>query len=265
MNTTQPLAARIREVISERRLPYRLQSRWDRLAVRFGLREKTIRRDGLRFRVRRQTCDEMFVANVVVNREYNPPGYEIEPGDVVVDVGGNIGTFAIQAACTASRVIAVEPNADNHRLLIENVRLNKARNVSAIQAAVSDSDGQVVLYCTDEGGYHSIESDRMWGHGVSVPALCLDTIFDSYNVACCDFLKVDCEGAEHRIFHSLSAKTFSRIRKIAMEWHGAADRDSEERKAQGLALAGRLIENGFHVDQFCEHPGTRCGMIFARR
>jgi FkbM family methyltransferase len=261
----QPFGRRVIEAITERRLPYRFQARWDRVCVKLGVRERTLYRKGMRFRVRRESIDETLVTNVAVNREYNKPaGYEIMPGDLVIDIGGNIGSFAVLASPTAMRVIVVEPNADNFRLLEKNLRLNRCKNVTAIEAAVSDKDGREVLFCVAEDafGSHSIMPDRQYGEGRSVKAIRLDTLMSDQDIDRCDFLKIDCEGAENLFLHSLPAECFARIRRIAMEWHGTFG-DHDQSIAQGCKLAERLLQNGFHIDSFTFDEKFFCGFLFA--
>ena len=56
----------------------------------------------------------------------------LQPGDVFVDVGANIGYFPVIAAGRvgrAGRVLAFEPDPDNYRLLSENLELNDCREV----------------------------------------------------------------------------------------------------------------------------------------
>src|SRR5689334_8868593 len=88
-----------RAVVTERRVPWRVQQTWNRVAAACGLRLHTVTAEGLRFRVRRQTLDELIVRNVVERQEYTAvPGFAIHAGDTVVDIGGNIGAFAVSAA-----------------------------------------------------------------------------------------------------------------------------------------------------------------------
>ena len=56
-------------------------------------------------------------------RKYDYFGYRVQPGDIVVDIGGNIGAFATYAAavCRASRVLVFEPFPENFAMLTRNV------------------------------------------------------------------------------------------------------------------------------------------------
>jgi FkbM family methyltransferase len=230
-------------------VPYSAQKWLDRACLAVGLRTKTMPCGSLRFQVRRMSSsDEMFVERVAGRSEYHPPGYEIRHGDAVVDVGGNIGT-----------VVTIEPNSKNFALLQANIRLNRCGNVKAINAAVCKEPGTIQLHCGTEGGYNSIIAGRGGPQIETVQAIRLPEVMPDR----CHFLKMDCEGAEHEILHNLPAECFARIDRIAMEWHGAKDRD--ERIAQGCALVDRLQEHGFQIDAFTEFVGFRGGMIFAKR
>jgi len=66
----------------------------------------------------------------------------LKPGMTVVDVGANIGLYTAIAAGRvgpAGRVIAVEPEGRNCRLIHQTLELNRFTNVEVVQAAVSDS------------------------------------------------------------------------------------------------------------------------------
>ena len=44
-------------------------------------------------------------------------------------------------------------------------------------------------------------------------------ILNSNQIEACDFLKIDCEGAEYEILQGTPKTFFKRIRRIAMEYH----------------------------------------------
>ena len=73
----------------------------------------------------------------------------------------------------------------------------------------------------------------------------LNELFKNYRIHRCDFLKIDCEGAEYNIFYHTSDKTFNKIRTISMEFH-----DVEGNNSTGLELLRYLVEKGFNVAKF---------------
>jgi FkbM family methyltransferase len=256
----------IRAVFMEHRLPYRVRVPLDRCLNWIGLHEKTVKVKDLRVRVRRLSSDEMFVANVILNEEYTSGGFGIGATDTVIDIGGNIGTFALYASRMAhrGRVLTFEPSAANYRLLTTNIAMNKAANVTAERAAVSDSVGTATLYRGGrDGGFFSTEDLLHWdaSNSEQVPTITLREIFDRYELERCDFLKLDCEGAEYRILYALPEKYFLRVSRIAMEWHGVDD--EAERRDKAGALAAYLQTMGFRLDAFLEFTGFRSGHIRA--
>ena len=72
----------------------------------------------------------------------------LRQGDTAVDVGANIGLYALLFAKVvgqSGRVVAFEPDPDNHDRLVSNVGLNGFRNVTAEQLAVFDAPGELIL------------------------------------------------------------------------------------------------------------------------
>ena len=91
----------------------------------------------------------------------------------------------------------------------------------------------------------------------------LTEIFDTYQVDRCDFLKLDCEGAEYEILLNLPITYLQRVSRIALEWHGVED--PAVRRSQSNSLVERLVSAGFEIETYWEYVGFRCGMIRATR
>ncbi len=266
------LSRACRAVFAERRLPTRLQELVDRAAIKCGRVHFTIivsDEDGgsvpARMRVRRGTADRFFVEEVFASRAYSPPGYEIGEADVVVDVGGNIGSFAVFAGRRArsGRVISLEPARDSFELLTANVLKNGLSQVTPFQAAIAASSGPVTLHLSDVGtGHHSLDPLLAGpGREEEVVGLSLTDLFDHFGLGTCDLLKLDCEGAEFEIIEGMSSDLASRIRRIAMEYH---TRPGNSKREQADSLTRRLIELGFMIDRYEDHLQSNRGMIFTR-
>jgi hypothetical protein len=86
----------------------------------------------------------------------NPPDYPemlvwqqvLEPGDLFLDVGANIGSYAVLAAELGAEVIAIEPADDTFALLQENISLN-GYQVRAVQAAAGASEAGTAMVTVD--------------------------------------------------------------------------------------------------------------------
>src|SRR5688572_10021896 len=68
----------------------------------------------------------------------------VRPGDVIYDIGANVGSYTILASVLVGdrgRVVAFEPVPENVRYLKEHVRVNGLENVSVIEKAVGERAG----------------------------------------------------------------------------------------------------------------------------
>lgn len=157
------------------------------------------------------------------NKEYEKEFCHVNPGDVVVDCGANIGIFTRYAyKLGASRVISFEPAPDNYRCLVKNVP-NMSNDIH--NKAVSSTNGNKTLYLDKNAGGHSIIKEDInntkLGTSVNIPCINLDSLFDNGTVSKIDFLKVDVEGAELEVFEGISDANLSKVDRIAMEYHHA--------------------------------------------
>lgn len=263
----------LRTILFDKQLPYTMQRWVDRGMLRVGVPTKRLRLAGCSITVRRCTSDSAFVETVFVGEQYFENFYRPGASDIIVDVGANIGTFALSAArfATDGRVIAIEPFPDNLVLLRENVIRNHAGNIEILSGAIGPKNGVTKLYLAGDNGMHSLKFDRGLGH-ISVATVTLQHIFKRYNVARCNFLKIDCEGAEFDFLPSLEPSVWKRIDRVAMEcsvpipdWRfGNPSRVQRRSKTEFMDSLARLLRsNGFHIDRCVDCAGYRAGYIFA--
>lgn len=129
----------------------------------------------------------------------------VEPDDIVVDLGANIGLFTNKVANTAKKVIAVEGAPEIFSCLVKNTCIEH-KNIEYLNASVV-SDKQ-------------IKEKNIWSYRPSKVNVTLRQIFELYNLEKIDFLKVDIESAEYDIFYEgFDPELLSRINKISMEVH----------------------------------------------
>jgi FkbM family methyltransferase len=176
---------------------------------------------------------------------YLGAGQRLATGDSVIDVGANIGCFTLFASQTvgpSGRVFSIEPDAETFGHLERNIQANRLGNVTALRAALARSPGSVQMQSCGNSLFSSLYAEvdgrRNEGQVQEVPAVTIEQILDQAAMQQCDFLKLDCEGAEHEAVHSMSAATAARIKQISMELHQIAGYDS-------AATIARLHEFGF--------------------
>lgn len=126
----------------------------------------------------------------------------ITPQTVFFDVGANIGYYSLLAASRAKLVFAFEPMKAIFDRLAKNVKRNGLSNVTMVNAAVSDRDGDDTIFTQPSSNNTGLASLQASEGAVpeSVPAVTLDTLIREHRLARVDLMKVDIEGAEVRAF-----------------------------------------------------------------
>ena len=126
---------------------------------------------------------------------------QVRQGDVVLDIGANIGYYTLILARLVGetgRVYAFEPDPNNFEFLRKNVRANGYQNVIYIKKAVSDKTGPLSLYlCPDNKGDHRIYDSQDDRETLSIEAVTLDEHFSDFQGQI-NFIKMDIQGAEGR-------------------------------------------------------------------
>jgi FkbM family methyltransferase len=217
-------------------------------------------RKGPNFLVRRYTSDGSCVVDVTREGEYFKH-FGIMPGDIVVDIGANIGSFSVYAAWLepSARVLAVEPLGSNYALLKRNGEHNGLKNLETFKCAVMGKAGEITIYhgSADAEGSSSVVKSGVVDESLAekVPCISFSELLDK--VPRVDFLKVDCEGAEFDFIPDAPSAALKKVRKIAMEWHDVR-KDFTHKD-----LVRKLESEGFRVTVDPPLPGQDNGMLFA--
>lgn len=133
----------------------------------------------------------------------------VKPGDVVVDIGANIGYYTLLASRLVGKdglVYSFEPEPRNYNYLLKSIELNKYNNVIAIQKAVTDISSKAKLYlCPYDASHHIINQyggiktyRPNFAHKkdfIEVEVVSLDNYFKDFKQQI-DVVKIDVEGAE---------------------------------------------------------------------
>ncbi|MDO8400085.1 MAG: FkbM family methyltransferase [Bradyrhizobium sp.] len=124
-------------------------------------------------------------------------------GGVFVDVGANVGTYALALARHVGangKVIAIEPHPVTHARLKFNCEASGAAEVKLVAAAAGPADGELLIETDgDNLGASHIVTGQPAGNAFKVPALRLQRILDEAGVSQVDALKIDVEGFEDRV------------------------------------------------------------------
>jgi FkbM family methyltransferase len=230
------------------------------LMWRVNRRPRPLNMEGILFReIDRTTWG--LIAGIILNREYNPPGFEIGEEDVVVDIGAHRGVFLGHVAMkTHAPVIGIEPDAENFHALGLLVRDNHLDNVKLINAAVAAATGEARLFQGHASSRHTLTGIDVFSGDplpVSQPVstISLDDLCLPHPAI--HFLKMDCEGAEHAIIKSAHDDTLRKINRLVMEVHDLANPTGSEYLQERL---GRLFGTiGF------KRTSAHMGVLYASR
>jgi len=129
-------------------------------------------------------------------------GY-VPAGGSFVDVGANVGTYALPLARhvgASGRVIAIEPHPITRARLAFNRAASGLTQVTLVAAAAGDADGDLMIETDgDNLGASHVVTGQASVHAIKVPARTLQGILGEAGVARVDALKIDVEGFEDRV------------------------------------------------------------------
>ena len=196
------------------------------------------------------------------NVEY--PG--LKDGDVVLDVGSNLGYFTLFALDNgASKVYSVEPSDVNFPHLLKNTE-SFGDKVTTIQKAINYTDSDVEFFVNDVSSIHTMfgNSDNVAGERkkITMPGTTISTLISDNNIQKIDYLKVDCEGGEYALFENISEDFLSKkVRTIVCEVHSFAGSHFEYE----TKIKAKLIRCGFEVTENANLDTSPILMMYANR
>ena len=129
---------------------------------------------------------------------------ELAADSVFVDVGANIGWYALVAATSAPgvKVIAVEPNPHNVQLIFRNLTANRLENVRVHACAATDR--RRLLQLRYDAGYGFVHSPEEAIEEPFVQGVPLDELLAAE--ARVDLVKMDVEGHEPVVLAGTTVK-----------------------------------------------------------
>jgi FkbM family methyltransferase len=140
----------------------------------------------------------------------------------IVDLGANIGITSLWFAKNyrTAKIIAVEPSADNARMVRLNFETNGVSG-EVIEAAIGPEDGTIYFNDGPESNVGRVSETS----GTPVRMVSMDTVLRGLpNEAPVDVVKIDIEGSESRLL-AANVGWLDRVRSLVMEFHlGECDR-----------------------------------------
>lgn len=118
----------------------------------------------------------------------------VQPHDLVLDLGGHVGSFSLAAAAAGCRVIAVEASPTNAALLRASAARNGFADLHVVHAAVSDAPG-ILDFCV-RGPWGHVATEAVDLPTIPVPAVTVDELLAELGLGVPAFVKIDIEGSE---------------------------------------------------------------------
>ncbi len=160
----------------------------------------------------------------------------VVPGDVLIEVGANIGAHTIalaQKAGPAGRVLAFEPQRIVFQTLCANLALNSISNTFCFQSAASDREGQLSVPPVDYSRPANFGGLALTGAGQGEPVAArpLDSIGTLPRLR---LIKIDVEGMEAAVIRG--------ARNMILQHRPAlyVENDRPDRSAELIELIGSL-------------------------
>ena len=170
------------------------------------------------------------IYNELIKDDYNISNIDFKSGDIVIDIGANVGMFSIALAKKYPniKIYAFEPLEVTYDNLQRGIKANDVSNVIAINCAVTKDSRDVAIICaTNSGGAIVLEKDLINTEVTSdkfkvntCQSLSLFDIFDKFKISDCRLLKIDTEGFEYDIFGAENiGEVLSKIEYLSAEFH----------------------------------------------
>jgi len=163
----------------------------------------------------------------------------VKPGDVVLDIGANIGAHTLPLAQLTGEggvVVAFEPQPILHQILSANLIMNSVPNALTYAMALGSQPGTCIFPNLDYwvlNNFGGISMD-MTTEGDTVPVGTLD----AFNLDRVDFIKIDVEGHESEVLQGAAA-TLERCRPILYV--------ENDRKDKSAKLIQDLFDLGYRL------------------
>ena len=172
------------------------------------------------------------IVNMTIREDEIIEYFTPKQGDIVVDIGANIGRYTIIASKrvgTNGKVVAIEAHPGNFEMLNRNIKLNRLTNVIPLNYAAYSKETKVKLYVPDEESGYTIYHTLMERTGkkfVEVDAITLDYLLLQLNgiregIVEVNWIKIDVEGVEFEVLKG-ATNVLSKSKDIALliEVHG---------------------------------------------
>ena len=200
--------------------------------------------------------------------------FDPHPGDVVIDIGANIGRYTVIAAKKVQnegKVISIEANPSIFELLRKNIQLNELANVIPLNCAVFSEKTKIKFFVNDDlrnNQFGTINTDidnfanKGLGKHVYVDANTVDSILseNSIEIQEVKWMKIDVEGAELDVIKgSKELISSAQNLRIIVEIHNLSNGTTYHKE-----ITEFLESFGYTIDFEDRRPSGESHLIFKK-
>lgn len=196
------------------------------------------------------TCDQFVVKEVLIDECY---AFNFNKNDVVLDLGGNIGSFCVYAFDRVKNIYTFEPDLECFQRLEYHLSENKIKNVYTYNLAIWPYSWKIKYSKAKELGHNTTSIDWDW-----IDVDCID-LREMIEFTKCTKIKCDIEGFEYEIFRNVTLP--ESVNEIWMETHTFSDLQKAEHKL----LCDNLTQQWFGVTVNRNDEYDRTFLVCARR
>lgn len=189
----------------------------------------------------------------------------VKKGDIIYDIGANIGFFTMIAARlvgNSGHVYAFEPIKENVAHINLNIKLNNFENVTVIEKAVSNAKSEGKIHITEHPGGHTLSTVGVPHNTVKtvpVDLIRIDGLIFEKKISPPNVIKIDVEGAELDALYGMR-KTIDQYRPIII--YEIDDLNIEALKEKQKQIKEFLISHKYQLQTLEKsYEGIKCSVV----
>ena len=177
-----------------------------------------------------------FHTEIFQELEYDRYGVSVEPNDIVLDAGANIGIFTNYAISKgAGKILSIECDDTNFECLIENTKNDKVKHLKGFVSGIDTKDSK---------------------------SYDLSNILKIFNVDRINFAKIDIEGYEYDFLLNASDDDIQCVDKWAIEVHYVFNAEIAQNI---LRILDKFSKNSYSGYYTRIHLNTNLGMLYFKK
>lgn len=193
----------------------------------------------------------------------------LKEGDVVLDIGANIGYYALLESRLVGEtglVYAVEPVISNFKLLEKNVQLNNVGNIRSFQFAFGAEEAEAEIYISDRCNWCTLNKEAIQDCCVGSQRVSIVSV-DSFleDKVTPKLIRMDVEGYEYEILQGMT-KTLEKDVMLFVEVHPtlikSVDGFFEILKRHGYFVRFAVFEDKVELGRVTDKLMKKGGVVF---